>query len=417
MFRLRFTGILIGGGLLLTALLIWSAAANYRNAEPVAQSILRGLSFSLGQAIESMVARDPSLKSLSSFRTHDIAYFCLIDRQGMIRFHSNPDLIGERIQDTRYAAVAEQPIVTEERTRLGTGELVFETHQQLHVAEGTLILRLALHTWQADQIIRRARTGAAMILALVACAWGLGLWALRLQRLEMRREKTLARREHLAGLGELGAVLAHEVRTPLAGIKGYAQLLLEKAADDRTRRFSGTIVGEVVRLEELVNDLLLYARQESGAEGRVVAGEAVQSAWELLAEQARQQGVVLRTEGDISVQLSCSPDQLRQVLLNLCANALSVQPAGGEVRIAVLPDSQKMIRIAVADRGPGFTEEALQRCFDPFYTTRPSGSGLGLAVCRKIVEGCGGTIMAQNRVEGGAELVFRLPAAPDKDIL
>jgi len=95
-------------------------------------------------------------------------------------------------------------------------------------------------------------------------------------------------------------------------------------------------VGEVVRLEELVNDLLLYARQESGAEGRVVAGEAVQSAWELLAEQARQQGVVLRTEGDISVQLSCSPDQLRQVLLNLCANALSVQPAGGEVRIAVL---------------------------------------------------------------------------------
>lgn len=414
MFHLRFTGIVIGGGLLLTALLIWFAAANYRNAEPVAQSILRGLSFALGQAIESIVERDPSLATLSNFKTHDIAYFCLIDKQGVIRFHSNPDLIGELIQDTRYAAVAEQPIVTEERTRLGTGELIFETHQQLHVAEGTLILRLALHTWQADQIIRRARTSVAMILALLAFAWGLGLWALRLQRLEIQRQNTLARREHLAHLGELGAMLAHEVRTPLAGIKGYAQLLGERPGDERSGRFTGMIVGEVIRLEELVNDLLVYARQESGSGGNIVVEEAVCSAWELLAGQAGQQGVTLETEGDLSLQVACNPEQMRQLLLNLLSNALSVQPSGGMVLVKVERERRQMVVITVADGGPGFSGEALNRCFDPFFSTRATGSGLGLAICRKITEACGGEIMVQNRQEGGAAVICRLPEAAEK---
>ncbi|CAH2030456.1 ATP-binding protein [Trichlorobacter ammonificans] len=405
----RLMTFLLTGGLPVTILLVWFAVSSYYSALPVAQGIQRGLALSLGQAIESLATRDPSLQTLQSFRAHDLAYFALIDRRGVIRLHSNPELVGERVDDQRYRPVFELAEAPEYRVRLGTGEEVYEHHQALHLGKTTLALRLALHSWQADQVVRRARSGLLVVLVLTVAAWGFALFSFRLIRKDMARREEMARREHLVHLGELGAVLAHEVRTPLAGIKGYAQLLGERAVDERSGRFAGMIVGEVARLEELVNDLLVYARQEGGRGGSTVVEQAVHSAWELIAEQARQQGVVLAMEGDGSVRVACQPEQMRQLLLNLFANALSVQPSGGTVLVTVTRERRRVVGITVSDNGPGFSEEALGRCFDPFFTTRASGSGLGLAICRTIVDACGGEIMVQNRHAGGAAVVCRLP--------
>ena len=413
MFRPRFSHAILLSGLLMTALLLWFAFANCRSARPVAQCYLRGMALSLGQAIESIASRDPSLMLLADFRSKEIAYFSVFDRNGTIRFHTNPDLIGERVEDERYRPVFASQVVTEERVTLGTGETVFESQQQLHLDQEPLVLRMALHTWQADQIIQRARVGGGMIFALLLASWGFGLWTLRLQRRDQQRRERLARHEQLAQLGQFGAVLAHEVRTPLSGIKGYAQLLEERLSDERQQRYAQRIISESQRLEVLVSDLLTCARQDILEAGVTLVAEAVRDAWDQLAAGANVKGVQFELIGAIETPVLCPPDRLRQVLLNLFSNALQAMPEGGRLQ-AALSTVPGYAVLTVTDTGPGFDQDALPRIFDPFFTTRAKGSGLGLAVCRKIIEGYGGSIAAANNSFGGAELTVQLPLAKEQ---
>lgn len=399
---------LVASGLAVTALLIWFAVSSYRSALPIAQTLQRGTALSLGQAIEGVASRDPSFVTLSAFRTPDLAFFALLDRQGLIRFHSNPDLIGEQLLDQRYRAVFDQSGPVEQRVRLGTGEEVYETHLLLHLPGEALALRLALHSWQADQIIRRAQTGMTLLLGLTAAAWGLGLLSLRLVRRDAQRREALVRSEHLARLGELGAVLAHEVRTPLAGIKGFAQLLAECSSDQRSQQCTTAIVRETVRLEGLVNDLLLYARPDGPLPGVVELDTVLAEAWGVLSIEAEAAGVSCELTGERGVTVHCSPDRCGQLVRNLLSNALQAMPAGGRVWVATAVVGSDLV-LTVADNGPGFASDLLPRVFEPFVTTKATGGGLGLAVCRRIAEGCGGTIVVENGPSGGALVTVRLP--------
>lgn len=405
---------LLMGGVLVTAFLLWFAVNSQQNARPVAQAMLQGLALSLGQSIDYMAARDPSFKTLADFRYRDIAYFALIDRSGRIRFHQNPELVGELVDDDRYlpALSAAEPV--ENRILLGTGEEVYECHLPLHLPGEIMVLRLALHTWQADQIINRARTGVTILLTLTASAWVLGFLLVRLLKRDARRREQMARQEEMARLGELGAVLAHEVRTPLAGIKGYAQLLGERVTDERSRGFSALIAQEVVRLEGLVNDLLDYARQDDPGDGSTLLDkELLNTTWSMVSNRADVQAVNLELSIPSGVRVACRPERLRQLLINLFSNALQAMPSAGTVRVAVTKE-QEMVTLKVRDTGAGFTEDAMKRAFAPFFTTRTRGSGLGLAVCHKIAEGCGGRISAANADGGGAEITVLLPPCRER---
>lgn len=406
--RPSFTHVILASGLMISALLLWFAFANCKSALPVAQCYLRGVGLSLGQAIESIAISDPSLKLLSDFKSSDIAYFVVVDNHGRILFHTNPDLIGEQLEDTRFKAAFASNASTESRVKLGTGEVAFESQQQLHLPEGPQVLRIVLHTWQADQIIKRARAGGMTILLLLVAAWGFALWTLQLQRRDQQHREAMAKREHLAQLGELGAVLAHEVRTPLSGIKGYAQLLEERMDDTCQKRYSTKIVAESERLEGLVCDLLTYARQESMSEGAAKLSEELYGAWGSLEAAARQSGIILQVSGTSDLWVACPADRVRQLFLNLLGNAVQAMPDGGSLGVVVSCD-QAMVTVMIDDSGAGFPVDSLQRVFDPFYTTRASGTGLGLAVCRKIVEGYGGTITAANNDGGGARILMKLP--------
>lgn len=398
------------GGVLMTAFLLWFAVNSQQNARPVAQALLQGLALSLRQAIENLATRDPSYKTLSDFHYRDIAYFALIDRSGRVRFHQNPELAGEIVADDRYLPAFSAAALVENRIRLGTGEEAYECHLLLHLPGETLVLRLVLHTWQADQIINRARTGAIILLTVTASAWVLGFLLFRLLKRDARRREQMARQEQMARLGELGAVLAHEVRTPLAGIKGYAQLLGERITDERSRRFAALIAQEAVRLEGLVNDLLDYARRDEPGDGcTLLDEELLHNVWNMVSDRADVQMVKLELSILSGAQVSCRPERLRQLLTNLFSNALQAISAEGTVRVAVT-EARKMVTLTVRDSGAGFTEESIQRAFDPFFTTRPRGSGLGLAVCRKIAEECGGRIGAANADGGGAVITLLLPS-------
>lgn len=241
--------------------------------------------------------------------------------------------------------------------------------------------------------------GGLLVIALVLFRWILHREALERRLLEERR---------LASLGQMSAVLAHELRNPLASLKGNAQMLARGLPDgDRSRARADRVVAEAVRLEALTTDLLEFAR--TGA----IRQEAVDPA-ALLRDSAAGMPVDVDTAG-APPSWSLDRERIRQVLVNLLENA-AWAAGGGRVQARVAQEAGQLV-YTVRDQGPGFSEEDLPRIFEPFVTGRTDGTGLGLAVARRIVELHGGTITARNHPQGGAELRVALPRASARGVI
>jgi two-component system sensor histidine kinase HydH len=401
--------LLLAAGIILTGALSWFAVGNYRGAQPIAEQNLKGVALSLAEAVESLAERDPSLESLSAFRATDIAYYTIIDRDGIQVFHANEALIGTPVADHRFEDVFAGSGLTESRQRLRTGEEVFEINTPFHLQGRTLALRMALHTYRADSVVRRAKIGLTIVASLLLTAWIMGVFLYRYARREERHREEMLHRERMAQLGELGAVLAHEIRNPLAGIKGYAQLLREQATGTPSVVGLDMIVTETLRLEELVNTLMAYCRHEATPSETVDLIELLGYCCRLIRPEAEASGVTLHESLPERITLNGSRNALEQVMLNILKNGLQAMPEGGELRVAARY-SHALAVVSIADTGPGIPPEERERIFEPFHTTRPRGTGLGLAVCRKIVAEHGGTITADSDSGGGALFIVTLPA-------
>jgi two-component system, NtrC family, sensor histidine kinase HydH len=393
---------------LLTGGLAWQALRDYQSAEPVAQENLRGLALTMATAMEAVAARDPSLKALVSFQTPEIAYAALLAGDGKILFHTNPDLAGSEVTDDRFRPVLATGGLSEKRIQLGTGEMVYEFQTPVHLSGQTCILRLALHTWRADSVMRRARQGMMVIFSLLIVGWLLGAVIIRLLQRQVARERQAARQQELARLGEVGAILAHEIRNPLAGIKGYGQLLQERLVSGRERGYADLIVSEAQRLERLAHDILLYTRsgklEQVASRPAAVAAEVLT----LLIPQAQECKVLFACDIADELMVACPAEGLQQVLLNLLTNALQASPLGGKIVITGRQQG-KWVEITVKDEGPGVAAEMRDTLLEPFKTNKARGAGLGLAVCKKIIDGCHGHIEFNHGNSGGAECCVRLP--------
>jgi signal transduction histidine kinase len=240
-------------------------------------------------------------------------------------------------------------------------------------------------------------------------------------RLLVRRQREIvleAERHRLEGLARAGAGLAHQLRTPLATIKGTSQLLLEEdeeADHDRTDRIR-RMVTQAERMERLLGDLLDYARPP-GAEPRSVAVAGI--AREVAALDRR-----VEVQVDPGLAVVADPEHLRQILANLVENALSAgaprphgpdDPAGpppAPVEITARPGrpAGTAVEIAVADRGPGPGGDP-ERLFEPYVTSRPDGTGLGLPIARALARANGGEVTLAARPGGGTVATLRLPPA------
>lgn len=223
----------------------------------------------------------------------------------------------------------------------------------------------------------------------------------------------LAQSEKLAALGQLAAAIAHEVRNALGIIRSAAQGLNEglPAGDADAQRACSFITAEIDRLGSVVSSLLSFARPPRLAP-RTVPVDALFDQALLLARQD------LEAKDIRVVRASASPPDVRadsdlivQVLIGLLANAADVLPRGGEVRLGARAAGEGLVEIDVADSGPGVPEELRARVFEPFFTTRDKGTGLGLAVARQIVEAHEGRIDVAERPGGGALFRIALPAA------
>jgi two-component system sensor histidine kinase HydH len=246
-----------------------------------------------------------------------------------------------------------------------------------------------------------ATLGIGACAALVLLAATVVFW-----RLSLRAERAAAQLERdrqLRTLGQMSAVLGHELRNPLAGLKGHAQLLLRKLpAGDAARKTAEVVVREAVRLERLANQVLEFARTGevqplSEDPLRIVRGAA---------EAVGCDRVRLESRPEELPPWSLDRTRMEQVLTNLLRNALEASPEGEPVDLAAYLDGEDTLVFEVRDRGEGLAPGDEESIFQPFVTHRAKGSGLGLTLARQIVEGHGGRIEARNRRGGGA--VFRV---------
>jgi len=226
----------------------------------------------------------------------------------------------------------------------------------------------------------------------------------RAQRQRAALERRLERERRLAVLGEMSAVLAHEIRNPLTALKGHAQLLAEALPGEGAERAKvDRVVREAVRLETLTSDLLDFVR--SGEVRREEASPA-----DLLRAAAEEVGAE-RFDVQLErapVRWPFDPHRLRQALVNVLRNAAQASPEGERTTVEAAERDGRLV-IEVRDRGPGIPAGEEERIFEPFHTTRMRGTGLGLAVARRIVSLHGGTIAARNGDDGGAVFTIELP--------
>jgi signal transduction histidine kinase len=290
---------------------------------------------------------------------------------------------------------------------------IFRAYVPFHSNEDLRIARIDLDPAAADFLLVHARHNV-----IVASVGGLALvllsaysvWAMR------RAAKLHARQlemERLAQLGTMAAVLAHEIRNPLGTMKGFVQLAGERA-DQATHQMLTPAIAEAERLERLVNDLLAY--------GRPPAPEPELVNWREIAANLTAHGRRLIGERPISLVIPerdskwCSDaGLLEQILLNLVRNAVEAIPPAesGEVRVE-LDAGPSEVTISVLDTGPGVPAGNIARLFEPFVTTKASGTGLGLAVSRGLASSLGGDIQLRRRPAGGTAAIISLPriAAP-----
>ncbi len=238
----------------------------------------------------------------------------------------------------------------------------------------------------------------------------------------LRGLEQLKEQHRLAALGTMAAGLAHEIRNPLAGIKGAAQYLQGDVTGEELDDFVSLIVEETDRLNEVVSQFLTYARPFKAITELGDVNELVERALGLIRAEGHPEAVQLEARlAEGLPEVPMDRDRVQQVLLNLIHNALHAIAGAGhiEIRTGVGQLRRRSARgrpalvIAVCDDGVGITSEDLKKLFIPFFTTRPKGTGLGLAISRRLIEAHGGEIEARSKPGQGSVFTVRLPLAEE----
>jgi two-component system sensor histidine kinase PilS (NtrC family) len=225
-------------------------------------------------------------------------------------------------------------------------------------------------------------------------------------------EQMVARAEHLASIGRLAANIAHEIRNPLASISGAVEVLKSlPGADDETNNLVDIAVREVDRVNALIRSFLDYARPRVDERQRLDLGEMVGELAKIFEQEKRAQEVELRLSIASSICVEAAPGQMQQVLWNLLRNAVDAMPHGGSIDLVVASKdgAPPFAILVVHDTGVGIAKDDMTRIFEPFFSRKPGGTGLGLATTARIVEAHRGTIEVESQPGSGTTFTIHLP--------
>jgi two-component system sensor histidine kinase HydH len=224
--------------------------------------------------------------------------------------------------------------------------------------------------------------------------------------------RAMLRARALAEVGQLAAGMAHELRNPLTAIQMLVQTNRKEAeARGLPAEDLQVIEQEILRMESRLNVFTDFARPPKPERRPIDLAMVVNETLALIRGRARKQRVTLKfTPPACPVEVEADGEQIRQLLVNLALNALDVMPRGGILEIELNPPSDGQVELAVLDTGPGIPPRHLPRLYEPFFTSKETGLGLGLVVSQRIARDHGGSLRATNRPQGGARFVLRLPA-------
>lgn len=341
---------------------------------------------------------------LRSVTDHVPSAFVLLDGERRIRLATRrfEDLVGVSPEE-----VVGRPCADTVRGRLGCGDCLAERAIETGRPQRAerLVVRNGGRPWWMEQIAVPVRPGGAdgVVLEVVSDIT---------ERKQI--EEGLVQSARLATIGEMAAVVAHEIRNALNSAQLLIQMMAAEPDRPPGREALGVAAGSMARAERLVANLLRFARPLPTRPAPADAAEVAREAAALVRYQFDRAGVRLDVATDGPLPAWLDADRMREALVNLLLNAAQATEAGGRVRVEVerarAPgDLGEAIRFAVRDDGRGMDAEEASRAFDPFFTTRTDGTGLGLPTVRRIVSDHGGTVTLESRPGGGTCVSLWLP--------
>ncbi|MFH1690821.1 MAG: ATP-binding protein [Candidatus Eisenbacteria bacterium] len=227
-------------------------------------------------------------------------------------------------------------------------------------------------------------------------------------RLKLQRQ--LREVEQMTGIGHMAANVAHEIRNPLIAVGGFARQLHEALdADDPKREYTGIILEEVTRLEQILREQLTLERHLQPVLAPVEINQIIKDVRKLLSHGMLSSRI--RLIGSLADGLPVTmgdANQLKQVFLNVISNSIQSMPDGGTIEISSEQSGQTIV-VTVHDNGPGIPKEIMSKLFVPFFTTRKAGSGLGMAVTRRIMENHGGSVSVDSEMGKGTTVSLLIP--------
>jgi two-component system, NtrC family, sensor histidine kinase HydH len=230
----------------------------------------------------------------------------------------------------------------------------------------------------------------------------------------VRTQTQLVQSERLAAIGELAASVVHEVRNPLSAVKMNVSILQKKYGDDpATKEHFDLARAQIERLDAMLEDLLDYSKPVALNLQTVSILELISDARKTADTECKARNVIIESSlPDSNLTIKADRDRLAQVLLNLLLNALQASPEKSKILVRAeeyYSGNESFVRLSISDQGHGITAENLARVFEPFFTTRKHGTGLGLSNSRKIVEAHGGTLTLESKINTGTTATLTLP--------
>ncbi|PLS16453.1 two-component sensor histidine kinase [Bacillus sp. M6-12] len=231
---------------------------------------------------------------------------------------------------------------------------------------------------------------------------------------EARMQQKLIDAQKLEVVGTLAASTAHEIKNPLTGIKGLIQLLKEKHIDQEDQFYFSVIMEEISRINDIVSEFIILGKPAAPLMSVMDIREVASDLAPIIESEAR----LYNAEFHLSLpsdplMVSCSKDQLKQVILNVSKNGFEALREQGALNISLSKKDTK-VYIVISDNGIGISEAEIERVFDPFYTSKKSGTGLGLLICKRIVELFHGTISISSQENEGTQVAIILPVILEK---
>jgi len=309
-----------------------------------------------------------------------VAYIAIYNDEGKILLHSNPELIGRKME-VNLSSAHSLPRSFYQDSPLGDRLYIYET--SFNLKDEKAILRIGLHIIPVEEALLFAKRHIYLDFFLsLFFFFGGGFSFFLIKKFYALRKKV----EDLERWQFISKTLAHEMKNPLASIKGFAQLSLRRVEDEKTKKAQSLILKEALRLERLLENLSSYTHPKplklSFFDLRDLLTEVIET-FKLLYPSA---DLVLNLRGEEFIVYS-DRDKLKQVVINLLENALQAGIESGILRVDVdLVAEDKSYVISIKDYGKGIPEGELMRIWEPFYTTKAKGMGLGLTIVKKLCE-------------------------------